>query len=376
MEQKKLHLLFCTDGIYPHKVGGIQRHSRLLIEHLSEFNDLRITVIHPHEKTIFAELPNVNEVHVRDINPDKNYLLELFNYSRQVSKAIDKANPDIIYAQGFTVWHNISKYSAKLIVNPHGLEPWQAISIKDKIIGFPFRIVQKYLFKRAAFTVALGGKLTEILKTIIPEKNILVLPNAVQKPEEVKKKHFPSPDKSESVKILFVGRFASNKGIHLLMDVIFALNNEGYGEMMEFHLAGKGPLFEDYKTRFNYKNVKFWGFVSDEQLKELYQTSHLFVLPTLFEGMPTVVLEAMSYQIPIIVTDIGATAEQVDSKNGFLIEKNNRQTLKEALTHFYQLTADQKEQMGLESHKRIGEKFTWQKVAEKHYEEFKKALNV
>lgn len=373
MEKKELHLLFCTDGIYPLKVGGIQRHSRLLIEYLSGYDNLRITVIHPHEEeTIFAGLPNIKEVHVRDINPDKNYLIELFNYSKQVSKVIDNVNPDVIYAQGFTVWHNIAQYSNKLIINPHGLEPWQAISVKDKLIGFPFRLVQKYLFRRAKFTVALGGKLTDILKTIIPEKKILVLPNAVEKPEKLRNKPFPSPDTSETVKILFVGRFASNKGIHLLMDVISSLNSDGYDKKLEFHLAGKGPLYEEYRNRYNFENIKFWGFVSDKQLEELYQTSHLFVLPTLFEGMPTVVLEAMSQQIPIIVTDIGATAEQVDSKNGFLIEKNNRKALKDALIRFYQLPADQKKQMGIQSHNRVLEKFTWQKVAENHHEVFRR----
>jgi glycosyltransferase involved in cell wall biosynthesis len=114
--------------------------------------------------------------------------------------------------------------------------------------------------------------------------------------------------------------------------------------------------------------------VSDEQLEELYETSHLFVLPTLFEGMPTVVLEAMAKQLPIIVTDTGATAEQVDESNGFLIQKNNVPELKKALLKFYDLQSDKKNKMGLNSHQKVLQNFTWEKVAEKHHQLFKNIL--
>ncbi|MGV2336128.1 MAG UNVERIFIED_CONTAM: glycosyltransferase family 4 protein [Planctomycetaceae bacterium] len=47
----------------------------------------------------------------------------------------------------------------------------------------------------------------------------------------------------------------------------------------------------------------------------------MFVFPTRFEGMPTVVLEAMAAAMPIIVSETGATGEFVSSDNGYLIKK-------------------------------------------------------
>lgn len=368
--QKSIRLVFCTDGIFPHKVGGIQRHSRLLIEHLADYQDLEIAVIHPHEENTFDRFENITELRVDDIDKDKNYFLELYRYSKQTADYLKELQPDVIYAQGFTVWNSINEFKDRLIINPHGLEPWQTLSIKDKIIGMPFRLVQRYLFKRANKTVSLGGQLTSILEKVISKDQITVLPNAVSISNGIKEKQFPDSKESEPTKVLFVGRFAANKGIHLLVEAISQLNDQGYKSRFEFHFAGKGPLYKGYKRKYSFQNVKFWGFVSDEKLEELYKSSHLFILPTLFEGMPTVVLEAMSKQLPIIVSNTGATSEQVDEKNGYLIKKNNVGEIKRALLNFQSLSADEKKNMGRKSYKKVTERFTWEKVAEQHYQLF------
>ena len=45
---KRLQVVFCTDGIFPHAVGGMQKHSKLLVEELARMNLLDLVVIHPH----------------------------------------------------------------------------------------------------------------------------------------------------------------------------------------------------------------------------------------------------------------------------------------------------------------------------------------
>lgn len=87
--------------------------------------------------------------------------------------------------------------------------------------------------------------------------------------------------------------------------------------------------------------------------------------------MPTVVLEAMAHALPIIVTDVGATAELVSSSNGYLIKKNNVAELKKAFASFIDLSDSQKKKLGQNSLKKVHNHFTWPKVAKKHYQLFK-----
>jgi glycosyltransferase involved in cell wall biosynthesis len=173
---------------------------------------------------------------------------------------------------------------------------------------------------------------------------------------------------------LYVGRFAFNKGIDVLLESIKTLNRDGYKSKLKFYVVGKGPLYEKYTSEYQFDNVEYVGFASEERLKELYETCDLFVFPTLFEGMPTVVLEAMVHGMPVIVSDTGATAELVNSKNGYLVDAGDKRAFKTAIQAYYQLSADDKRKMSEESRSRVMNNFTWEIVGRKHIELFESML--
>jgi hypothetical protein len=58
----KRQLLFCTDGIFPHAVGGMQKHSLLLIEQLAKYSEWEIIVIHPHSQNVLDPKWNIKEI--------------------------------------------------------------------------------------------------------------------------------------------------------------------------------------------------------------------------------------------------------------------------------------------------------------------------
>ncbi len=362
-----IEVIFCTDGIFPHAVGGMQRHSLLLIEKLAQYSDLQITVIHPHQGKKLFNAKNIREVTIAPADQKKMYLAECYSYSRKVYDVI-AANPmAIVYSQGLSVWHGINRLPNKIIINPHGLESYQTLSVRDYLIGVPFRLIFNYLFKKSTKVVSLGGRLTDIIRKVTGPKKICVLPNAVNIPEQA-----PERDNTTGVvKFLFVGRFALNKGINILAEAVKELNAEGYEQKLEFNLVGKGPLFDEYKTKYPFANLHFLGFADDDRLNELYRTNDIFVLPTLFEGMPTVVLEAMAHRMPVIVTDVGATRELVDEQNGFIIEKNNVRSLKDAIIRFTRMPQSEKNIMFENSYQKVKGNFTWDKVAERHYQLFR-----
>lgn len=374
MERNRtLHVAICTDGVFPHAMGGMQRHSGLLIRHLAALPDLRISVLHPHQQRLFADLPNVEEISLVGIDPKRFYLRELWRYSARVAEVLDRIAPDVIYAQGFSVWQGAARFSKRCIVNPHGLEMFQGLTWKDKATGLPFRLGLRWIVRRSGHVVSLGGKLTPILARLAQGSpcRVVTLPNAVEVPATAPER----PAHNGPLRILFVGRFATNKGLDLLVAVARRFVAEGRAGELRFLLAGDGPLRPVLEQEGVPANVELLGRVDDARLVELYRTSDALVLPTRFEGMPTVVLEAMAQALPVIVSDVGASAELVDMHNGHLLPPGDVEALYAAFVDLLERPASVRRAMGLYGHRRAQEHFTWPVVAGAHAELFREVAN-
>jgi len=103
---------------------------------------------------------------------------------------------------------------------------------------------------------------------------------------------------------------------------------------MKVWCLGDGPCKEELKARFSRNRLEkvlvFWGF--KQNLDLFYPKIHIVLLPSLGEGIPLVLLEAMKYGIPCIATRTGGIPEIIrEGKNGFLIEPGNKQELVSAL---------------------------------------------
>lgn len=359
MGEATLHVVLCTDGVFPHAMGGMQRHSRLLAEHLASQPGIRLTVIHPHESRVFEERAGIQEVRVAAIDPARNYLLELWRYSARVANELDRLQPDAILSQGFSVWKGTGRYGHRMAMMPHGLEMFQGLTLKDRLIGLPFRWLVRYIARRSRCVVSLGGRITYMLQGITAgsASRVVVLPNAV---ESGAASTYPSA--AGGIRFLFVGRFAFNKGIDLLM----ALARELAAARAEvsFLLAGDGPERAAMERAGIPANVTLLGKVSDAELERLYADCHALLLPTRFEGMPTVVLEAMARARPAIVSDVGAAAELVDASNGYLIRPGDLKSLRDAVMGFSALPQEARGVMGERGRERAEQRFTWAKVAQ------------
>lgn len=367
---KPLKLIFCTDGIFPHMVGGMQRHSRLLVEALARTGAVDLTVIHPHQDvTPFPDYPQVKTIALQGLPGKRPYLLELHAYSKRVLATV-QAHPDhLIYSQGLSLWADFHKVAHRCIVNPHGLEPYQTLDTKTWLKALPFRWAFDRIFRQALRVVSLGGRLTDILATRMgkAQDRIVVLPNAtnpVPLPADYTKSN------QGTLRFLFAGRFAENKGIDVLLKAVQLLHAQGYAPRMQVDLVGKGPLWEAMQAQYPLPGVNFLGFVPDEGLDNLYLDDQVFVLPTLFEGMPTVVLEAMARAMPILVTDVGATLELVNEQNGQIIPKQDPQALAAAMARMIELDSPAFAALSQASRTKFEQRFTWEAVAQSHLQLF------
>ena len=308
---KRIALL--TDGVFPLVVGGMQKHSLFLLTYLLK-NGVEVILYHPGGKGRLADHLSP-ELHNRLIEKKlsfKNsgvlpgsYLRRSFRYSLSILEDIKKEGGiDFIYAQGFTGWALVSaKQRGESLptigVNLHGLEMFQkAYSFKQKLIQYYFKGPVRYLCKNADVVYSLGGRLTELIKKNAPNAVISEIPIGLSEDWAIQDGTAERQPTSERV-ILFIGRPEHRKGIHLLSEVLKV------NHFPELRFEFVGAL--DMKNFGGSNEISMHGEIRDEQrLKEILDGAHVLIVPSLSEGMPTVILEAMSRGLAIIASDVGA----------------------------------------------------------------------
>lgn len=167
-----------------------------------------------------------------------------------------------------------------------------------------------------------------------------------------------------------VARLAEQKGhcylIEAAPDVIAEFPN------VRFVFVGDGPLEDKLKRQIKQlgiqKHFLFLGFRHD--VVELLNTFDVFVLPSLYEGLPNVVLEAMACGKPIVATSVDGTPEAiVHGKTGYLVEPQNATVLSEALIDLLN-QPDQMTLLGENGRRRVENYFSLKKQIQQFRELF------
>lgn len=172
----------------------------------------------------------------------------------------------------------------------------------------------------------------------------------------------------ECITILFVSRLIEGKGLQYLIPELPGIQEsvrQKTGREIQLVIVGDGP----YRTALENLTaqtgadglVSFAGRKDKEQVRWYYQTADLFVLPSLSEGMPNVVLEAMACGLPIVMTPCEGSKELV-TDNGIIAPL---ETLPEALIR---LCIDETERlaMGQNSLHRVETAFRWESIGERY----------
>lgn len=126
--------------------------------------------------------------------------------------------------------------------------------------------------------------------------------------------------------ILFLARVEKAKGIYTAIDA-FEILVKKYPEMI-LRIVGGGGALEEAKTyiaKQQLRNVYFTGPLKGKELQQEFLNADLYILPTTHgEGMPTSVLEAMAFGLPVITRPVGGLVDFFeDDKMGYLIESLN-----------------------------------------------------
>ena len=151
----------------------------------------------------------------------------------------------------------------------------------------------------------------------------------------------------DELKVCFVGRLSTNKGVLRILD---ALNMPQAKAIKEIHFVGDGPL-KDHILDFAAKSeirITFHGFLNRDEIREIYKECQLIMLPSDSEGFPKVIAEAMAYGCIPIVSDVSSIGQYVNNSNGYLWD------MKEDFDTYFQtleLDADSLKQRSGNAHK-------------------------
>jgi glycosyltransferase involved in cell wall biosynthesis len=148
-----------------------------------------------------------------------------------------------------------------------------------------------------------------------------------------------APTETRSRCFLFVGRHEKAKGVDLLIEALILLRKQNPELKFAADIVGDGPLTEVLRSRVANEDmashIRFRGKVQTTTLAQFYQASDCVVIPSLSESIPLVMGEAIQFQRPLIVTDVGDMGYLVRKFDlGQVVERSETQFIKEALELF------------------------------------------
>lgn len=169
----------------------------------------------------------------------------------------------------------------------------------------------------------------------------------------------PTPAMDDAFEVICVGRLVPAKGQHILVSAIDRLVREG--RPIRLRLVGDGPdresLEADVAARGLHDHVVFEGAVNQDRIRELYAGAHAFALASFAEGIPVVLMEAMSMEIPCVTTCITGIPELIRNEvDGLLVSPSDEDALAGALARLMD-EPDLAERLGRDGRRRVQEKY-------------------
>lgn len=205
----------------------------------------------------------------------------------------------------------------------------QSFKRKMGIYAFIDRLILRY-----SQAVVLVSEHMRNLKSLshIPAARVHVIPNGISTHSvvstDILNSEVSSFIKKNVFNFLVIGRLSKEKNINLAIEAVSRLRNEGH--CLGLYIVGDGPEKHNLLALVEDRNlgsyVKFSGYLNDaESLMGFFDA---LLLPSLTEGLPIVVLEALRARLPVLASAVGGVPAILDhGESGYLFENDNLESL-------------------------------------------------
>jgi len=353
---------------FPDIQGGVEAHCAQLYPRLAKMGC---------EITVFAREPyagpgarDYKGIDIVPIPCPKSRSLEAIVHTYRSLLAARRIRPDIvhIHAIGPSLLVPLARLlGLKVVMTNHGpdymRQKWGPIAKLALMTG-------------EMFGSLFANKIIVISKTIADHiksrysKETDLIPNGVEVLERLESKEALTKYSIEGGRyLLAVGRFVPEKGFADLVEAFGACGLDGWKLVIVGEADHKGRYSQDLKEACsNNSDIILTGFLSGQLLHELYSHAGIFVLPSYYEGLPISLLEAMSYGLLCLASDIPAN-RAVDLPDNNYFRRADVKGLTEKLKESArQPISDEARRSQVEL---ISQRYDWAKIAEETLEIYK-----
>lgn len=271
-------------------------------------------------------------------------LLKMYQLGKKICQENDI---DVIQAQdpiftGFIGYLLKRKYKIPLNICVYGPDPYDKNWLREKKTNLILAPIAKYIINQCDGIQVDGKKvMNSLMARGIPAEKIFykpMVPQEIKRFKEAKGKVLRKKLlKNEEQKILlFVGRLVKQKNIPFLLRCYQKVVQKF--SRARLVIIGQGQEEEKLKKiveKLKIQNKIDWvKSVPYSEMPEYFQAADIFVLPSLYEGFPRVLMEAAMAGLPIVSTNVGGTEDViVDNENGFIISQSNEKEFVERILY-------------------------------------------
>jgi glycosyltransferase involved in cell wall biosynthesis len=349
-------LITGTRGI-PNILGGVETHCEHLFPLIAENSNYNITLVR-------------RSSYIQDSNKIQQYkgitLVDIFSPRQKSVEAIVHTFLAIIYARlkGAHIIHIHAIGPAiltpfarllrlKVVFTHHGADynrqKW------GKIAKWILKTGEKWGVKYANHCIVISQTIYNDIQKFNP-KRVSLIPNGVTIPEKTLQTHYIESLGLQPQKyMIVVGRFVPEKGFHDMLQAYISLQTD-YKLVFVGDADHESEYSKHIKIDAKKHGVVLTGFIKGEKLHQIFSHAGIFVMPSYHEGLPIALLEAMSYNLPVVVSNISANTEIELPKSSFF-EVGNIHDLSEKISQ----TLSDKQQIDY-SHI-LTRKYNWHNIA-------------
>lgn len=360
---RPLRILRIATDLYPEVTGGGAIHAHLLSKHQAALGHYVTVLTSNHGKT---HRPRVEDRNGYTVIRDDEFF-RLFDNSitpgtlESVRTRLDAT--DVIHAHSHLYFStNITALGARYVDTPfvvtnHGLISQTAPRWLQSLF---IPTVALFTFNTADRILCYTETDRERLRNWKVTKPISVITNGIDCTQF-------SPDDSvpTSQQLLFVGRLNHAKGLQFLIEAFNRLRAKWPG--LQLKVIGEGSNRHKYENRCANLNittdVSFLGEIPYEEMPKHYRQSQVFVLPSLNEGLPRTVLEALACEVPVVTSSLPQLKPVVEGA-GFTVETESVSGLVEAIDRLL-MDPTRRKRMGRTGRQRVVNEYSWTGTVEK-----------
>ncbi|PPB85795.1 glycosyltransferase [Acinetobacter soli] len=312
--------------------GGVATVLNSLITYQTKVDKINeIVCLIPEDQLEFLE--NIKHIKVYTFKRKKRNLVSLINFSYMFVMILFKEKPDVLHLHSsfagligrISTLLTSRIFFTRIIYCPHAFSFLMTTSKIKKIIYSFLEILLSYITYKI-ICVSESERIAAINIGINSKKLITIYNGVSIKNTKNTRDH----NNKSYYNILFVGRFDFQKGIDVLFEAMNNLNEDREGIKYIFTIVG-APVNNDQEYQIlKYENilVRELGWLNRDELEVQYINNDLIILPSRWEGFAMVPLEAMSYGLPILASDIEAFKEIIKhDHNGLLFKQSSVQDL-------------------------------------------------